>query len=184
MFLPDYVLEAFKSIQVKDDSGSKPIVKRTEEILLSYKEKENQTGFTPFILFSICALLILWITYRDSKKKRRTKLIDTLIFGVTGLIGIVLLLLWFATDHSATANNFNILWAFAPNLLFAFVMGKNAKLNAAYLFTLLILLDIMLMMWIFKIQVFHYSLIPLLIGLYGRYIYLWFYFRAKKKDDN
>jgi len=184
MFLPDYVLEAFKSIQVKDDSGSKPIVKRTEEILLSYKENESQSGLSPFILFSICALLILWITYRDSKKKRRTKLIDTVIFTVTGIIGIVLLLLWFATDHSATANNFNILWAFAPNLLFAFLMGKNVKLNAAYLFTLLILLDIMVMMWIFKIQVFHYSLIPLLVGLYGRYIYLWFYFRAKKKDDN
>ena len=58
-------------------------------------------------------------------------------------------------------------------------MGKNAKLSAAYLFTLLVLLDIMVMLWIFKVQIFHYSLIPLLVGLYGRYIYLWFSLRAE-----
>ena len=179
MFLPDYVLEAFTSIQIKDEEKVKPIVKRTEEILLSYEQEESESGFTPMMLFSICAILILWFTYKDYKRKKITKIVDVLIFSITGITGIILLLLWFATDHSATANNFNILWAFAPNLAFAFLMGKNAKLSAAYLFTLLVLLDIMVLLWIFKVQVFHYSLIPLIVGLYGRYIYLWFSFRAE-----
>lgn len=183
MFLPDYVFEAFTTIQIKNDAATKPIVKRTEEILLSYDEEDNQNGFTPLILFSVCALLILWVTYTDYKKKRRTKMLDVLIFSVTGVTGIILLLLWFATDHSATANNFNILWAFAPNLLFAFLTGKNTKLSAAYVFTLLVLLDIMVLLWIFKVQVFHYALIPLLAGLYGRYIYLWFFFRSRFRAD-
>jgi hypothetical protein len=180
MFLPDYVFEAFSTIELKDGLETKPIVKRTEEILLSNGQKENENGFTPYILFSICALLILWITYKDFKKKRRTKLLDVFILSITGIIGVLLLLLWFATDHSATVNNFNILWAFAPNLLFAFMSGKNIKLSAAYVFTLLIMLDIMVLLWIFKVQVFHYALIPLLVGLYGRYIYLWFYWRGEK----
>ncbi len=184
MFLPDYVFEAFTTIQIKNDAATKPIVKRTEEILLSYDEEDNQNGFTPLILFSVCALLILWVTYTDYKKKRRTKMLDVLIFSVTGVTGIILLLLWFATDHSATVNNFNILWAFAPNLLFVFLTGKNAKLSAAYVFTLLVLLDIMLLLWIFKVQVFHYALIPLLAGLYGRYIYLWFFFRSGFHADS
>jgi hypothetical protein len=183
MFLPDYVFEAFRTIQLKNGLETKPIVKRTEEILLSNEQKENGNGFTPYILFSICALLILWITYKDFKKKRRTKLLDVLIFSLTGITGMLLLLLWFATDHSATVNNFNILWAFAPNILFAFLSGKNTKLSAAYLFTLLVLLDIMVLLWIFKVQVFHYALIPLVVGLYGRYIYLWFFLRGEKVNS-
>ena len=46
----------------------------------------------------------------------------------------------------------------------------------------LILLDIMVLLWLFKVQVFHYSLIPLMLGLYARYIYLWWYFKTKVKS--
>ena len=182
MFLPDYVMEAFTTIEIKKNGKLSPVVKRTEEILLSYPKESNQRGLTPLVLFSIMALLILWFTYKDYKNKSRNKIVDALLFSITGLLGIVLLLLWFATDHSATANNFNILWAFAPNIVFAFLLNKNSKMSSAYLFTLLILLDIMVLMWLFKVQVFHYSLIPLLIGLYVRYIYLWFYFLKLKKQ--
>ncbi len=182
MFLPDYVFESFTKVEIKKDGSFKPIVKRTEEILLSYGEAHKQSMLTPMFLFSIFSLLILWITYRDFKRKSRTKLLDALIFSITGIVGIVLLLLWFATDHSATANNFNVLWAFAPNLVFAFLMNKNSKMSTYYVFTLLMLLDVMVLLWIFKVQVFHYALIPLLVGLYARYIYLWFLFRADHAD--
>lgn len=183
MFLPDYVLEAFTMIQIKDDGEVKPIVKRTEEIILNYEQETKQSSVTPLLLFSVCAILILWITYKDYKRKSRTRLVDLLIFTITGITGIILLLLWFATDHSATVNNFNVLWAFAPNLIFAFLMNKNSKLSTYYTFTLLVLLDIMVLLWIFKVQVFHYSLIPLMVGLYGRYIYLWWWYRSAKVSE-
>ncbi len=183
MFLPDYVFDAFTTIQIKDRNQNKPIVKRTEEILLSYDEEEHRSGLTPMILFLVLSLLIIIFTYLDYKKKSRNKILDILIFSITGIVGIVLLLLWFATDHSATVNNFNILWAFAPNLIFLFVMHKNARMNYFYVFTLLMLLDIMVLLWIFKIQVFHYSLIALVVGLYVRYIYLWFYFRSRFRGN-
>ena len=184
MFLPDYVLAAFKDIQIREENGQKPVVKRTEDILLSYEEEISNDGLTPFLLLSVMALVIIYFTYRDYKHESRNRILDALLFSITGVVGMLLLLLWFATDHSATANNFNILWAFAPNLLFAFLSSKNTKLSAAYLLTLLILLDIIVLLWIFQVQVFHYALIPLLIGLYVRYIYLWFYYRAKKVNDS
>ena len=180
MFLPDYVFEAFTTIQIKEGDQNKPIVKRTEEILLSYDEETNNGGFTPLLLFGILSLIILIFTYLDYKKKSRNKTLDIFIFSITGIVGIMLLLLWFATDHSATANNFNILWAFAPNIMFAFLMNKNARLSKFYAFTLLILLDIMVLLWIFKVQVFHYSLIPLTLSLYVRYIYLWWWYRSSR----
>ncbi len=73
-------LRPLPQFKLKDGVKTKPIVKRTEEILLSYEQKENENGFTPYILFSICALLILLITYKDYKKKKRTKLLDAVYF--------------------------------------------------------------------------------------------------------
>ena len=183
MFLPDYVFDAFTTIQIKDLNQNKPIVKRTEEILLSYDKEAHNGGLTPVILFLVLSLLSIIFTYLDYKKKSRNKILDILIFSITGIVGILLLLLWFATDHSATVNNFNVLWAFAPNLIFLFVMNKNARLSYFYMFTLLMLLDIMVLLWIFRIQVFHYSLISLVVSLYVRYIYLWFFFRSRFRAD-
>ena len=177
MFLPDFVFEAFTNIKIKENGLEKPIVKRTEIILKEYNNQFLNGFFTPLVVFSFLAFIVLVFTYLDYKKGKRNKVLDAAIFGLTGIVGIVVLLLWFATDHSTTIQNFNILWAFAPNLVIAFVIAKNQKISNYYMITLLGLLDIMVLLWIFKIQVFHIAMIPILIALYIRYIYLWIYFK-------
>jgi hypothetical protein len=186
MFLPDFVFKAFTKIHIKENGVAKPIVKRTEEILLEQDVVVEKTFFTPVIIFSILALVIIVLTYLDYKKWQRNKIVDFILFMVTGLAGILIFLLWFATDHSATANNFNILWAFFPNVFVAFILLKNKTRIwlKNYVLLLLILLDILVLFWIFKVQIFSIALIPILVGLYVRYIYLWIYFRRKTKEIN
>ena len=202
MFLPDYVFEAFKCIEIAEPPGedalvtkgakgtetgedavsnsrslnAKPIVKRTEEILLNYKEEAESDTLTPLQAGGIFLLVILFVTFLDHRKGRRSRIFDGMLFITTGLVGVVLLLLWFATDHTATANNFNILWAFAPNLLFAFILQRKPRVSFWYMFTLLLLLDVLVGLWIFQVQIFHMAMIPILAGLYVRYIFLWRYF--------
>jgi len=185
MFLPDYVFSAFEKISINENGKAKPIVKRTEEILLDQDEQiQNNSIFKPFLIFSFLAIIVILLTIKDYKNNKRNKVLDTVIFGITGITGIIVLLLWFATDHSATANNFNILWAFAPNLIFAFIINKDRLISYYYIFTLLALLDILVLLWIFQFQVFAIGLIPILIGLYTRYIYLWIFFKNKTKEQN
>lgn len=185
MFLPDYVFDAFAKININENGEVKPIVKRTEEILLDHDEKmQNNAILKPFFVFSLLALIVIILTFKDYKNNSRNKILDFVLFCTTGIVGVVVLLLWFATDHSATANNFNILWAFAPNLIFAFIINKDRLINYYYIFTLLALLDILVLLWIFKFQVFAIGLIPILIALYTRYIYLWIFFKKKKILQN
>ena len=153
-----------------------PIVKRTEEILLSYDEEKEEEYLTPLQVGGMFLLLVLFVTFLDHRKNRRSRIFDGILFIFTGLVGVILLLLWFATDHTATANNFNILWAFAPNLLFAFFLQRKPRVSFWYLFTLLLLLDVLVGLWVFRVQVFHMAMIPILAGLYVRYIFLWRYF--------
>ncbi len=92
-------------------------------------------------------------------------------FFMTPLFWILLLL----TDHSSTANNFNILWAFPLNLVAAFYMFKKNAVPpwiTYYLWVLLGLLVLTVVLWIFKIQMFSPVIIPILVLLAVRYIFL------------
>ena len=183
MFLPDYVLKGVGASKIKNADQLIPMVRETNTILDSESNENKVLGVRPFWLFSILAIAVIFISIRDFKHRTRNKLLDYMLFLSTGLTGLVILLLWFATDHSATANNLNILWAFAPNVLFAFLINKNRAYYAHYILFLLALLDLLAVMWIARIQVFSIALIPILVLLNARYFYLWLYFkyRGKKK---
>ncbi len=179
MFLPDYVLQGVDASGIKESGKIKPLVKETNTILDSKPLINKGWSITPFWLFTILAVAVILVSIRDFKKRRRNKLLDYILFLSTGITGLVILLLWFATDHSATAINLNILWAFAPNLVFALILHQNRSYYAHYMLFLLALLDLVAVLWIARIQVFSIALLPLLVLLNARYIYLWLYFKYR-----
>ena len=80
------------------------------------------------------------------------------------IIGVILLFLWFFSTHSTAPNNFNILWAFAPNLVIAFLILKKKQPKWLHLYFkfLLILLICIPILWLAKIQTYPIVIIPLL----------------------
>ena len=172
MFLPTYIHEFFGGAML---SNGEPLVSE-HRVLYSAEEKKYSEGFifSPLIILGLISLFILWITYRDYKKQQKSKWLDTTIFSITGLIGILLLLLWFATDHSGTAQNYNLLWAFPLNLiLLAALIKTNAKpWVRRYIKLLVIFIVLLIFHWIMGIQVYAITLIPLLIAIALRYSYL------------
>jgi predicted nucleic acid-binding Zn ribbon protein len=172
MFLPIYVFEFFEKATKQD--GSKLVSNST--VLFQNEERQKKSNFliSPLMIFGILALLIIWVTYSDFKRGMRRKWLDISIFIVTGAIGVGLFLLWFATDHTATAFNYNLLWAFALNL---FVVGQLFKTVVKkwfinYLKFLVILLSLLTLHWFIGVQVFAIGLIPFLIALLVRYLFL------------
>jgi uncharacterized membrane protein len=174
MYLPDYVYDAFKNATIFEKNQPKAFVQK-EETLLDYKElKQTINVLNPFLIFSIISFIGLLITYKDYKNYRRTKWLDFLLFFVTGLVGILILFLWFFTNHSTTPNNFNFLWAFAPNLIVAFFLLKKTqqKWVQKYVNALLLLLTVIPFVWISKIQQLPLSILPILVLLMVRYLFL------------
>ncbi|QCX38834.1 DUF4105 domain-containing protein [Aureibaculum algae] len=179
LFLPDNIYNTYAESTI----NGQPIVKKTN-VLFKAKDKETNgfKYFTPTIVFSLIALLVIWITYHDHKKQKRSKVLDFTLFFVTGLIGVVVLLLWFATDHSATKDNYNFLWAFMPNIFVAFVLLKKEIPNwvKKYILLVLVLLALTVVLWILQFQIFAMAIIPLLILLAVRYIFI--YYVVKKQQ--
>jgi len=174
-FLPQYVFEAAAIATLQKDKTQRNLVKKTNFIFENTKNDSNGNFFlSPLFIFGIIGLLILFITYKDSKNKTRSRYLDGAIFLVTGLIGILILLLWLATEHSTTAHNYNLLWAFPLSLIFMGSISKKKpkKWMRKYVFFLVLLLALLCIHWITGVQVFPYGLLPLLIVLVIRHIYL------------
>ena len=128
------------------------------------------------------AIGIVYTTLNDTKQQKRSRWLDAALFFVTGVVGVLLLLLWFATDHGATSTNYNILWAFPVNLIFCILVSKKSpkKWLGRYLAFLIILLILMGVHWFTGVQVFAPALLPLVIAIGIRYIFV---VRLLKKES-
>ncbi|MFT4576256.1 MAG: hypothetical protein ACI9SI_001175 [Polaribacter sp.] len=174
MYLPDFVYSGFKNATVTTNGKEENLIK-TDHYILKFDElKIKPSTINPLLVFSLILLIGVFITYRDLKQKKRTKWIDFFLFFTTGLIGLLIVFLWFFTDHSTTPINFNFLWAFAPNLIVAFALSKEntKKWVRKYVTGLILLLLSIPILWMSKIQQFPLSTIPFIVLLLIRFISL------------
>ncbi len=175
LYLPDYVFDAFENARIERLEGSVPAVKETRILHETNFYEAQKEVLSPMIVLTILALLVMVFTLKDYSSKKRTRLIDFLLFFITGLLGLLLLFLWFGTHHSTTINNMNILWAFAPNVVVAFVLLKKRTPVWVRVYTLLmvILLLAAVLVWVFQLQNFNAAMIPFMLMLAFRYVFLW-----------
>jgi hypothetical protein len=182
-FLPAYVEEATEGALLKGNGTTRPLVKEQLKIY-DGKERTISGAFlgSPLFVFGLLGILILYLTWRDLKRQSRNMLLDASIFFATGLVGTILFFLWTATDHTATANNYNLLWAFPFNLFFAGLVFRQrppAWIHR-YVVFLTLLFVLLLFHWITGVQSFAYGFIPLFLALVIRYFYVSGYLRRQK----
>lgn len=184
-FLPNYVLKANTETHIKNNNkGWFPLVKETNYLNKQKKIKKSSFSITsPWVIFSILGALLFISVWRDKRNENRTKYVDITIFTITGVIGLILVFLWFGTDHQATKFNYNILWAFPLNIFFIKTISSNNynKRIIQFINLLRILLFLMFFHWVTGVQKFPIPILPLLIGLLIRYNYL-VNFYTKKSD--
>ena len=159
MFLPDYVESSLDHARL----NGVPIVEKKIAVYESAPEKIPFHWYHPWIVFGLIFLFIGFLSYRDWRGKKITKWIDVLLFGATGLLGWMLLLLWIATDHNAAANNFNLLWAFPLHLVAAIgLLKKNPGewISAYFKFTV-VLTSLLIGFWVLLPQQLNSFLLPI-----------------------
>ena len=183
MFLPKNIARFFEVATL----GNKRALIKSSQMLFEKDQtiKDTTSIWSPLLILSLLALVILFITYKDHKNNQRSRWLDGILFTITGLIGLFLVLLWFATNHTATAFNYNLLWAFPLNLVVFFPLLRKVVRPwvKKYLKLLLILLCLLVFHWITGVQVFAFALIPLLIALSIRYIYVIQVLEIKKEES-
>ena len=171
MFLPKNIHAFYSEATI----NNKQLVSNSKTIINSDTKFKNGTFLlSPIFVLGLIAILIIYITFNDHKKQRRTKGLDACIQLILGVIGILLTLLWFGTDHTATGYNYNLLWAFPLSLIMVIqaYKAKPKKWFIGYIKFCVLMLCLLVVHWISGVQQFAPTLIPLLIALIVRYIFL------------
>lgn len=160
-FLPDNLMKSLDS--------SKNMVISSQDLYPISVDNNKDSFFTPPVIFS---LLLIIIVLLDLVKNNFTRAFlqgfDGLLFFLTGALGIILIFMWFATDHSMTKNNFNLTWAWPTHAVIAFfVNSKKTWVRNYFRFTVFGLIAV-LAAWFFLPQQMNNALIPIVLLLIYR----------------
>ena len=128
----------------------------------------------PLLINLILSLIIVAITIFNFKSNKWNKSLDSLIFLISGSIGILIIYLWFFSNHFAGAQNFNFLWAFPLNfaLIFAIYKNKIPNWSIGYIKLLIILIILLFLHWTTGVQKYNLTLLPIFVALLIRYSFL------------
>jgi hypothetical protein len=119
MFLPEYLMDQFAKAETILDGKNQPLVHETRT-LLEYPNSKLKTDLPwPVIVFALFFLLIAAITIRSYFLKIKTDWIDYWLFALSGFAGLIIGWFTLFSEHPAMSPNYNLLWAFPINLIFA-----------------------------------------------------------------
>jgi hypothetical protein len=166
--------------QSGEQAGARPFVAQMQQVYKATAPPAIPTAITPSVVFWILCAAVALITFLQVKKRVASHWLDVLLFGLAGLLGILLTFLWFGTDHQTFGNNLNVLWAFPLHLPLAFMLsGRQLSpfVKNYFLFFSLLLVLIVLIWKIFP-QDFHPAVLPIVIMLALR---AWYIARAAPK---
>ena len=114
--------------------------------------------------FTLLLLIVFGISSLQSQWARAViTVFDFLFFFVLGLAGILLLFMWFGTDHKVCQNNYNLLWALPTNLVAAFFIGSKKAWVRKYFNIVFWLTVVLALTWFFLPQQMNNALIPIVL---------------------
>ena len=162
MFLPEYL---FKGVEEASLSGKNKIVSLTNTINNNSVDFESHFLNT-FLVFFIFLILSIYFSFRQIKYAIKYFLFDALFFVVSGMIGCLLLYLWFFTDHLSSFN-FNLVWALPSNMIIGILLLINPEKSFIkwYMFVYGILLTTLLILWQWIPQNLSEVLILFILGI-------------------
>ena len=176
-FLPDYVF----SILENATYNGEPVVLQTKDLGYQKDNFHSQAWFSPALMVILFLALAIFFSIRDLKRKKTTKGFDIILFTITGLLGVLVLWLWFGTAHSATAKNYNLLWANPFHLIGAIFLIFSKKLKdwvASYFLGITLLTAMTLIGALFIPQQYHLLFFPLMVIIVLR-SWLIYYLKCK-----
>jgi len=105
---------------------------------------------------------------------------DLIYFNLIGLLGWMVFLLWFFTDHIATKDNLNLLWAFPLHFpIFLFWQRFSDVFRKWYMLILGSIDALLILTWSVFPQNYHFAFIPMILIMLLRFAVLYREIKSK-----
>lgn len=160
MFLPDYLLKGFDSASI----AGRPLVENKQTILQLPSPVKGNSLFTPLLVFSLLLVIVVACSFLKSKwASRVVKAFDLVFFFLLGLAGLLLLFMWFGTNHTVCRNNYNLLWALPTHVIMALFVYSNRSWVKVYFGFVFWFSLVLAAAWLFLPQQMNSGLFPILL---------------------
>lgn len=172
MFLPDNMMYAFNNATI--NHTNQPLVDKSNIILATAIDYKMTVWYKrPGIIFGLIAFIVLIICLFTLNKKKNYFIIDHFLFAATGLLGWIIIFLWFFTDHQATGPNWNIIWALPIYFPIAnFCLITKSTFSLYFFRGTAILLLVVLAFWSIIPQSLPMEILPFVALLFIRTLYI------------
>jgi len=142
MFLPEYLSSILETATMED--GQK-LMNNSVTILNHPWPERKSFWITPLILFTILLLIeIVILRYRWNNKWTRS--LDNLWMILMATSSVIMMVMWWGTDHQSCANNYNLI-VFSPLIILWLIM-KFMKVKSLKWISLLIIVPYLLLPFI------------------------------------
>lgn len=137
MFLPEYLMEQFAKAEITINGKAQPLVLEIRTLREYPNPKLNSDLPWPSIVFGLLFLIIAGFSVRCFLRKKKADWLDYWLLGLSGFSGLIIGWFTLYSEHPAMSPNYNLLWAFPLNLLFAGIWAvKKWRPQTRYYFWL------------------------------------------------
>ncbi len=167
MFLPDFLAEAFSQAVISNEDDQQKLVLKPNVLLEGGKRNYKRSSFIPMSMGWGLLLLVLVVSLIGFRTGKKYKVLDKLLFSICGLLGWLIVFLWFFTDHVATKDNLNILWNLPLSFPLVLILLNNQATIwiKRYFGLVFVLLLLLLAFWPLNPQSFNHASIPIMLAL-------------------
>ncbi|SMO95220.1 protein of unknown function [Fodinibius sediminis] len=182
LFLPDLLKERFANARMQQSDTSLALVAGQSVYVPANPATFTMPFITPAMAFWLLLGLLVPLSFIFHSRKTFWHWFDRFLFGVVGLIGVLILFLWLFSSYPSTKWNWNILWTLvAPLLLYGFLNIDKTSLGWATTFWIIsssaIIILVVTLIYVEPV----FSVLPiLLLMIYRGYMRLNFDYKERE----
>ena len=171
MFLPDNLAIGFDLATITHKREKVSLVLSQKTILNRSDIDPEVFVITPGRLMWTLFIISLVLSILSLKKGVNIHWFNVLYFSLIGIVGWIVFLLWFFTDHIATKDNLNLLWAVPFHFpVFLFWSKIPLQIRNIYVWIFGAIDALILIFWLIFPQSYHFAFIPLILIILVRFI--------------
>lgn len=121
MFLPDCLFLYAQEARIAPDGIGKErqLVSKTNILLKTEALPQTPLWFTPNVCMWLLAIIFIAIAFIEYRIRKHLYWLDSLLYCVLGMLGILVWFLSFLSIHPAVFPNVHVLWAMPLHIVFA-----------------------------------------------------------------
>jgi len=171
MFIPDNLSIGFDLATIAHDGEIVSFILSKKTILNRMDIEPKIFFITPGRLMWTLFVISLVLSFQSLKNGMNIWWYDVVYFSLIGIVGWIVFMLWFFTNHIATKDNLNLLWA-VPFHFPVFLFWSKIPLHIRNLYVLIFgAIDILiLVLWLIFPQNYHFAFIPLILIMLLRFV--------------